>query len=197
MNPVESVSVVLPVRDIEHQVQSRIERALEAIGRISQTPQYEVVVVDDGSRDQTSDIARELELRHKPLRLIRHSRPRGIEAAGQTGLERARGELVFIEETNADLRVEDLQRLYDLRSDQTILAARAESCARPMSASLLRRLRAWGTDADRQFQRIDTPQQSSLQMIRRPHLKKLRCPEGSNYRLVGEAISETSTKVTS
>jgi len=45
----------------------------------------EVLVVDDGSRDRTAEVARELGVTH----IVRHKRNRGLAAAFQTGLEAA------------------------------------------------------------------------------------------------------------
>ncbi len=45
----------------------------------------EVLVVDDGSRDRTAEVARELGVHH----IVRHKRNRGLAAAFQTGLEAA------------------------------------------------------------------------------------------------------------
>ena len=62
-------------------------------------PRYEVIVVDDGSRDATPDIAR----RYPSVRLI--SQPNGgLSAARNVGLFAARGEIVAY--TDADVRVD-------------------------------------------------------------------------------------------
>ena len=59
---------------------------------------YEVIVVDDGSRDGTSAIAEAAAAEH-PLTLLRSARNRGCPAARNLGLERARGEIVaFIDD---------------------------------------------------------------------------------------------------
>ena len=112
-----------------------------------------------------------------------------MEAAGQTGLERAKGELVFIQESNTPVRIDDLIRLHQMSRDYSVVAARAESTPRPIAPSLLRRLRAWGTNADQQFEpaKVDMPT-SSIQMIRRPHLQKLAGPYGDEYQLYGETM---------
>ena len=191
MNAAESLSIILPVRNLQDLVAKRVACAIDALEKISHS-QHEVVVVDDGSTDLTATVVRKIESEDKRIRLIRHSRPRGIEAAGQTGLERARGELIFIQESNTDLRSEDLQTLFQLSGDRTILAARAESAVQPLSPALVQRLAAWGGDVGQKIRRFDHATQSiSLQMIRRPHLKKLRSPKGEQYRLIGETTFVT------
>ena len=86
-----------------------------------------------------------------------------------------------------------MRRLLRMSEDQSVVAARAESAPRPLSPALLRRLRAWGTNADKQVEtRTDSDNPSSIQMIRRPHLQKLAGPKGSRYRLQSETLHSTS-----
>jgi glycosyltransferase involved in cell wall biosynthesis len=171
-----------------------VENVLEALTDMTREIS-EVVVVDDGSRDSTPEVLDELCSRYPQVRVARHSRPRGMEAAGQTGLERATGELVFIQETDAALRIEDMRRLLKMSEDDSVVAARAESTPRPLSPALLRRLRAWGTKQSVQEEPANSPQKSSLQMIRRPHLQRLSGPQGKRYQLRGETLHSTSFEV--
>jgi N-acetylglucosaminyl-diphospho-decaprenol L-rhamnosyltransferase len=55
---------------------------------------YEIVVVDDGSRDDTLAIAKSHASPERNLRIARSSRNRGCPAARNLGLEHARGEIV-------------------------------------------------------------------------------------------------------
>lgn len=186
------MSVVLPVRDGEHRIAKRVEDVLDALSDMSREIS-EVVVVDDGSKDATPEVLDELKSRYPQVRVVRHSRPRGLEAAGQTGLERATGDLVFIQETDSMIRVEDMRSLLRMSEDESVVAARAESTPRPLSGALVRRLRAWGANADQQIKTQGTTQhKSSLQMIRRPHLQTLAGPKGGKYRLQGETLHSTS-----
>ena len=190
-SPSARMSVVLPVRDGEHRIASRVEHVLEALADMTREIS-EVVVVDDGSKDSTPEVLDDLKSRYPQVRIVRHSRPRGLEAAGQTGLERATGDLVFIQETDSTVRVEDMRRLLRMSEDTSVVAARAESTPKPLSGVLLRRLRAWGTNADRQIDAPETAEKSSLQMIRRPHLQTLAGPKGTKFRLQGETLHSTS-----
>jgi len=190
--PATKMTVVLPVRNGEHRIATRVERVLDALADMTRDVS-EVVVVDDGSKDSTPEILDELKSRYPQVRVVRHSRPRGLEAAGQTGLERATGDLVFIQETDSEVRVEDMRRLLRMSEDKSVVAARAESTPRPLSAELLRRLRAWGTGANEQVEPPSAAtEKSSLQMIRRPHLQTLAGPKGDKYRLQGETLHSTS-----
>ena len=185
------LSIVLPVRNGQDRIGRRLEKVLVALAELGIVG-AEIIIVDDGSHDATQQILDELCTRFSRVRVMRHPRPRGMEAAGQTGLERATGDLIFIQETDADLRTEDLRRLLQMSEDPTVVAARAESSTQPASPELIRRLRAFGTNADRQFiQRTDPQHRFSLQMIRRPHLQSLAGLDGDRYHLE----SDTSRSV--
>lgn len=186
------ISVVLPVRDGEHHVESQVVQVLEAMSDLIQET-TELIVVDDGSKDSTPEVLSELKARYPQVRTVRHSRPRGIEAAGQTGLERSIGELVFIQETDATVRIEDMRRLLRMSEDKSVVAARAESTPRPLSGALMRRLRAFGARADTAESASESPAaKTSMQMIRRPQLQKLASQRGIHYRLNGETVHSTS-----
>jgi glycosyltransferase involved in cell wall biosynthesis len=187
------MSVVLPVRDSEHNIAHRVEKILDALVDMSRSA-TEVVVVDDGSKDSTPEVLDELKVRFPQVRIVRHSRPRGLEAAGQTGLERATGDLVFIQETDTMVRIEDLQRLLKMSEDESVVAARAESSPKPLTGALLRRLRAWGTNADQQIAVDQAETKSSIQMIRRPHLQQLAGPQGNHYKLHSETLHATTVE---
>ncbi len=186
------VSVVLPIRDAESRIEGEIKRILDALADLSSL-RSEVIVVDDGSRDSTPEVLDEIVAKFPQVRIARHSKPRGIEAAGQTGLERATGEIVFIQEGNRPVRVEDMRRLFKMADDDSIVAARAESTPRPIGGALLRRLKAWGAAAAESLEsepQLGEP--TSLQMIRRPHLQHLSGPIAPNLALHSESFSTTS-----
>lgn len=64
-------------------------------------PDYEVILVDDGSTDATGEIA----AKHPDVRYIRHQANHGLSVARNTGIEAATGELVAF--TDADCRADE------------------------------------------------------------------------------------------
>jgi glycosyltransferase involved in cell wall biosynthesis len=84
----ELVSVLLPVRDGE----AYLDEALRSIAE--QTHEnIEVVVVDDGSRDSSADIARDWAARDPRFRVVRQE-PQGFVAASQRACAESRGRYV-------------------------------------------------------------------------------------------------------
>ncbi len=195
----EKISIVLPTRNGADRIAGQVQRVIDLLAAMN-IEGAEIIIVDDGSIDATSVTADGLCVNHSRVRVMRHARPRGMEAAGQTGLERSTGDLVFIQEDDADIRGEDFRRLYQTSRDRTIVAARAESVDHPIAPALLRRLRAAGTTADLQLQRSGTdPVRSGaaivgLQMIRRSHLQSLVGIGGEKIPLRGQTTRWTSLR---
>jgi glycosyltransferase involved in cell wall biosynthesis len=74
---------------------------------------FEILVVDDGSRDGTGAILDELETLVPELRVLRHPQNRGYGAALKTGFAAATKELVFYTDGDAQFDPRELTRLVD------------------------------------------------------------------------------------
>lgn len=88
------VSVVVPAYNEAEGLVDDLTGILEAMQ--SQDAEYEVIIVDDGSEDETASVASSVD----GVRLIQHSRNRGYGAALKTGIRHARGDYIVI--TDAD-----------------------------------------------------------------------------------------------
>jgi glycosyltransferase involved in cell wall biosynthesis len=83
------LSVVLPAFNEQENVPVVLGRCLEVLPRVAR--EWEVIVVDDGSSDDTFEVARAVVEEHHPqLRLIRHTRNQGYGAAIRTRFRAAR-----------------------------------------------------------------------------------------------------------
>ena len=71
-----------------------IGRTLDAIAALDGLDEYEVVVVNDGSRDGTADVVRDRAARNPRVRLIDLPKNRGRGYARSTGIAAAEGELI-------------------------------------------------------------------------------------------------------
>ncbi len=122
--PALDLSIILPAYDEEAALGDDLDdirRAMEG-----QPWRYEVIVVDDGSRDRTPQIAAE-----RPwVRLLQHSFNRGNGAARTTGVQAARGRVILF--TDADRtypndRMPEMMAMMDAGADMVIGARRVEA----------------------------------------------------------------------
>jgi glycosyltransferase involved in cell wall biosynthesis len=102
------LSIVLPCFNEEENVADAIRYATAAAADVSED--YEVIVVDDGSSDQTAEVALRFAEADRHVRLVAHQANRGYGAALRSGIRAARMPWVFL--TDADLQF-DLRELED------------------------------------------------------------------------------------
>lgn len=94
------LSVIIPVFNEEENLltlHGRLTRALVNLGM-----EYEIVLVDDGSQDQSPDILRRLEAEDQRIVIVEFARNFGHQVAISAGLEQSRGRVVCI--MDADLQ---------------------------------------------------------------------------------------------
>lgn len=106
------LSVCFPAYNEQDNIEDTLEAALAILPAF--VADFEVVVVDDGSRDRTGEIVgrrSELDIR---VRLMSHSANRGYGAAVTTGLRAARGELLAFLDADGQLSLLDLPRFLSL-----------------------------------------------------------------------------------
>jgi len=89
-----SLSVLLPVQDAQATLQKSVHAILDDMA--DSRERFELLIIDDGSTDATSEVAHELSRRYPQIRLIRHSRPMGRAASIRSGLEWSRGDVVVM-----------------------------------------------------------------------------------------------------
>ena len=109
------LSVVVPARDEEAGVAGTIAAvgdALDAAGA-----DFEIVVVDDGSRDATARIVRAAQDRDARVRLVANPPPHGFGHAVRAGLGAARGDASAIVMADASDDPADLVRYHALLAD--------------------------------------------------------------------------------
>ena len=105
------ISVVIPVYNEEANLEAlyeRLERVLKEVGR-----PYEVIYVDDGSRDRSLEILCHLQEKHEAVRVIQLNRNYGQHAAVFAGLDHARGEVIVTLDADLQNPPEEIPRLLD------------------------------------------------------------------------------------
>ncbi len=106
------LSYFFPAHNEEANLEGLVTEAIETLPAFAET--FEIVIVDDGSRDATGRIADELAAAHPGIvRAVHHSTNLGYGAALLSGFRAARHDYVAFTDGDRQFRVIDLGRLID------------------------------------------------------------------------------------
>lgn len=146
------LSIVVPALNEEDNVAPLVEQVKSAV--IGAGIAGELIVVDDGSTDQTPERLRQLAAAHPWLRVLRRDRAQGQSAAMYAGIQAARGR--FIATLDADLQNDpaDLPRMLELvrKGD----ADMAQGLRARRQDTLVRKVTSWVGRTSRQLALGDT-----------------------------------------
>ena len=109
------ISVVSPVYQAEGMLDELVERIIAAVAPI--TDRFEVVLVDDRSRDNSWQKLKQLAASDSRVKAIRLSRNFGQHYAITAGLDAAHGQWVVVIDCDLQDRPEEIPRLFDKASE--------------------------------------------------------------------------------
>lgn len=119
--PLTSVSVFFPCYNEEANVERTTLAALKAFRRVA--ADFEVIIVNDGSKDRTGEIADRLAKEHPEVRAVHNNPNRGYGGALQRGFREAKKDFVFYTDGDGQFDFEEIDSLIPLMSRYDIVSA--------------------------------------------------------------------------
>ncbi len=133
-----SLSVVMPAHNEEVAIRETIRSAVDAVSMWTQD--FEIIVVNDGSKDRTRAILEEIAATELHIRVINHEVNKGYGAALVSGFEAATKDLIFFMDSDGQFDICDLERFFPLiEKYDAVLGYRIDR-----QDTWLRKLNAWG-----------------------------------------------------
>ncbi len=127
------ITVLIPAFNEEGALESTIG-AILACARVAED--FEVIVIDDGSKDRTAEVAARL-----PVTLVRHPVNRGYGSSLMSGMRRAKHDWILIADADGTYPLEDIPRLLaEAKVADMVVGARTGS---EVHVPLLRRPGKW------------------------------------------------------
>ena len=106
------LSIIIPAFNEERRLPRALERISEFFsGRPGGFESVEIIVVDDGSHDNTAQIAQEWTKRIPSLRLVRNGRNRGKGYSVRHGMLEARGRIALFTDADLSSPIEETDKL--------------------------------------------------------------------------------------
>jgi glycosyltransferase involved in cell wall biosynthesis len=131
------VSVVIPAYNEEKAIGTTLDAVL---GAVSSSPRrYQVIVVDDGSRDDTAKVAAS-----RNVQVVTHRKNRGYGASLKSGTLAARGDVVLFYDADNQFEPSDIDRMVnELGDNDAALGARTAGSHAPFSRRGGKKLLGW------------------------------------------------------
>ncbi len=112
---VPALSFFFPAHNESANLEGLVDEALAVLPTLADS--FEIIAVDDGSRDETPHIADRLAGAHEAVRVVHHEVNRGYGAALLSGFAAARHPLICFQDGDRQFRVADLGPLLDRLAD--------------------------------------------------------------------------------
>jgi len=107
------LSIVLPTYKEKENLSVLVPQIESAFEGLSGEAGFEIIVVDDGSKDGTAELLGDFNKRFGNVRLIERGGLYGIGSALRDGYNAARGEFILSSDADLSFRPEDMKRLYE------------------------------------------------------------------------------------
>jgi len=132
------LSITLPAYNEEATLEEIVEEALNACA--SMNGDFEVLIVDDGSTDETGRVADRLAVARPNVRVVHHEHNRGFSGAMRSCVDEAAGEYIFLGPADGQAGFDELHRFWTIRDEYDLVfscrAARDDSVRRKVSSAV-------------------------------------------------------------
>src|SRR3990167_11345735 len=116
----EKVSIVIPVYNEEESIPvlyKDIKKVMDSIGR-----EYEVIFVDDGSKDRSFSVLNDIHTSDNKVKVISFRRNFGQTAAMAAGFDYAEGDIIITMDADLQNDPEDIPRLVEKAKDYDVVS---------------------------------------------------------------------------
>jgi glycosyltransferase involved in cell wall biosynthesis len=135
-----TLSVFFPVFNEEQNLPTTVRETLRTLRESPYVGEFEIILVDDGSRDASPAIARELAEKDSAVRVVHHAHNMGYGQALKSGIAAARMEYVFFTDADLQFDIAELNALLvHIAQYPVVIGYRA-----PRRDPFMRLLNAWG-----------------------------------------------------
>jgi Glycosyltransferases involved in cell wall biogenesis len=142
------ISVVIPVYNEEENLPELFRELTEVLEKLSVS--FEIIFIDDGSKDRSGAILREFAHKDERVRIIFFQKNSGQSAAFAAGFRSARGEIVVTMDADLQNDPHDIPLLLDKITSYDVVcgwrANRQDSLVRKISSRIANKIRNWLSD---------------------------------------------------
>lgn len=110
---ISELSVFFPAYNLESVIEKTVGTAFDVVSKVAE--KYEVIVVNDGSKDKTAQVLQKLKAKYKNLRIINHRVNRGYGAALKSGFYNSKYDWIVFTDADGQFDISELPKLIRLQ----------------------------------------------------------------------------------
>ena len=183
-----SLSVILPVTNAESILASKLIELLEIVSEL--TDAIDVLIVDDGSTDNTEEVAAELCRQFPQVALLRQSILDGQIDAAQLGIANTTGDIVLVHDITTSLSTHAIRQFWSRRNDLEVLSAGSELARDRASYLNAQPLGTWMLRREAVEQLPSPPSTAGMERVTRTDLGRQKHSDPLLRRLADKQTSE-------
>jgi glycosyltransferase involved in cell wall biosynthesis len=115
-----SLSIFFPAHNEVENIGPLTEKSLEVLGKAG-VEDFEIIIIDDGSRDGTGPLIDELARKHERVRAVHHEVNKGYGAAVWTGIRSATKKYVFFTDGDGQFDIGEIEKFLPLMTQYDAL----------------------------------------------------------------------------
>ena len=108
MKLVKEISVFFPAYNEAENIQATLSKANKVLKSVAE--KFEIIVIDDGSRDATADVVKNLMSSVNNLRLVTHVTNQGYGAALKTGIKQSKFKLICYTDSDGQFDFSEIEK---------------------------------------------------------------------------------------
>lgn len=135
---IKSLSVFFPAFNEEKNIKSTVEDAVAVLKTLPL--EWEILVVNDGSKDKTAFEVEELMKKYPTVRLINHQGNKGYGGALKTGFTQAKYPWVVFADSDGQFKFDDVKKMLEKTDEADVILGYRLNRADPFQ----RRIFTWG-----------------------------------------------------
>lgn len=120
-NSAFSLSVFFPFYNEQENIRPSVEGAIKILQNIKGLSKYEIIIVDDGSKDKTKQIAEDLLKEYSNIKLISHEKNLGYGGAVVSGIRNSSYEYIFFTDGDLQFDFKEINKLLEYIKDYQVV----------------------------------------------------------------------------
>lgn len=108
---IKQLSVFFPAYNEEANIKDTVEKAVKVLNEVAD--KWEIIVVDDGSKDKTGEIVKKLMKKEPRIRMITHTPNRGYGAALKSGFYNSQYEWIAFTDADGQFDFSEITKFFE------------------------------------------------------------------------------------